>query len=147
MREWLAFKFIMHIIVLSIERIYSLDYIKSRMNNTVYVIQDVPGTREGRPKINIIGASQFGTLKVLLPENAQIILSAGPLIFKLRQLLQNYTPNDYLLLTGDPAIIGVACSVASDITNGKYNLLKWDKQERRYYPVEIDLFKKINSET
>jgi hypothetical protein len=147
MREWLAFKFIMHIIVLSIERIYSLDYIKSRMNNTVYVIQDVPGTREGRPKINIIGASQFGTLRVLLPENAQIILSAGPLIFKLRQLLQNYTPNDYLLLTGDPAIIGVACSIASDITNGKYNLLKWDKQERRYYPVEIDLFKKINSET
>jgi hypothetical protein len=147
MREWLAFKFIMHIIVLSIERIYSLDYIKSRMNNTVYVIQDVPGTREGRPKINIIGASQFGTLKVLLPENAQIILSAGPLIFKLRQLLQNYTPNDFLLLTGDPAIIGVACSIASDITNGKYNLLKWDKQERRYYPVEIDLFKKINSET
>jgi hypothetical protein len=137
----------MHIIVLSIERIYSLNYIKSRMNNTVYVIQDVPGTREGRPKINIIGASQFGTLKVLLPENAQIILSAGPLIFKLRQLLQNYTPNDYLLLTGDPAIIGVACSIASDITNGKYNLLKWDKQERRYYPVEIDLFKKINSET
>jgi hypothetical protein len=147
MREWLAFKFIMHIIVLSIERIYSLDYIKSRMNNTVYVIQDVPGTREGRPKINIIGASQFGTLKVLLPENAQIILSAGPLIFKLRQLLQNYTLNDYLLLTGDPAIIGVACSIASDINNGKYNLLKWDKQERRYYPVEIDLFKKINSET
>jgi hypothetical protein len=147
MRKWLAFKFIMHIIVLSIERIYSLSYIKSRMNNTVYVIQDVPGTREGRPKINIIGASQFGTLKVLLPENAQIILSAGPLIFKLRQLLQNYTPNDYLLLTGDPAIIGVACSIASDINNGKYNLLKWDKQERRYYPVEIDLFKKINSET
>ena len=147
MRKWLAFKFIMHIIVLTIERIYSLSYIKSRMNNTVYVIQDVPGTREGRPKINIIGASQFGTLKVLLPENAQIILSAGPLIFKLRQLLQNYTPNDYLLLTGDPAIIGVACSIASDITNGKYNLLKWDKQERRYYPVEIDLFKKINSET
>lgn len=147
MRKWLAFKFIMHIIVLSIERIYSLSYIKSRMNNTVYVIQDVPGTREGRPKINIIGASQFGILKVLLPENAQIILSAGPLIFKLRQLLQNYTPKDYLLLTGDPAIIGVACSIASDITNGKYNLLKWDKQERRYYPVEIDLFKKINSET
>jgi hypothetical protein len=147
MRKWLAFKFIMHIIVLSIERIYSLSYIKSRMNNIVYVIQDVPGTREGRPKINIIGASQFGTLKVLLPENAQIILSAGPLIFKLRQMLQNYTLNDYLLLTGDPAIIGVACSIASDINNGKYNLLKWDKQERRYYPVEIDLFKKINSET
>jgi hypothetical protein len=117
------------------------------MNNTVYVIQDVPGTREGRPKINIIGASQFGVLKVLLPENAQIILSAGPLVFKLRKLLQNYTPEDYLLLTGDPAIIGVACSIVSDITNGKYKLLKWDKQERRYYPIEIDLYQKVSSES
>ena len=114
---------------------------------TVYVIQDIPGTREGRPKINIIGASEFGSLKVLLPENAQIILSSGPVVFKLRQLLKNYTPKDYLLLTGDPAIIGVACSVVSDITNGKYKLLKWDKQERRYYPIEIDLYQKTDSST
>ena len=113
----------------------------------VYVIQDIPGTKIGMPKINIIGAREFGELKVLLPENAQIILSAGPLVFKLKKALRDYTPEDYLLLTGDPAIIGVACSIVSDITNGKYKLLKWDKQERRYYPVEIDLFKKINSET
>jgi len=31
--------------------------------NKVYVIQDIPGTREGRPKINIIGATEFGELK------------------------------------------------------------------------------------
>ena len=41
-------------------------------------------------------------------------------------------------LTGDPAIIGVACSIVSDITHGKFNLLKWDKQERKYYPIEIN---------
>ncbi len=40
-----------------------------------------------------------------------------------------------MLLTGDPAIIGV-CSLVSDITNGRFNLLKWDRQER-YYPIEI----------
>jgi len=56
--------------------------------NKVYVIQDIPGTREGRPKINIIGATEFGELKVLLPENAQIILSAGPLVFKLRKSIK-----------------------------------------------------------
>ena len=110
--------------------------------NKVYVIQDVPGTREGRPKINIIGASQYGSLKVLLPENAQIILSAGPVVFKLRQLLKDYTSEDYLLLTGDPAIIGIACSIVSDYTNGLYKLLKWDKQERMYYPLEINLNQK-----
>ena len=111
-------------------------------SNTVYVIQDIPGTKIGAPKINIIGATQYGQLKVLLPENSQIILSPAYVISTLKTKLKDYKSNDYLLLTGDPAIIGVACSIVSDITNGKYKLLKWDKQERRYYPVEIDLYNK-----
>jgi hypothetical protein len=109
---------------------------------TVYVIQEIAGTREGRPKINIMGAAEFGTFKFLLPELSQIIFSPGPLIFKLRKGLQDYRPRDFLLLTGDPAIIGVACSIVSDITNGKYQLLKWDKQERKYYSIKINLHEK-----
>ena len=108
----------------------------------VYVIQEIPGTKEGRPKINIMGAAAFGKFKFLLPELSQIIFSPGPLIFKLRKSLEKYRQKDFLLLTGDPAIIGVACSIVSDITNGKYNLLKWDKQERKYYSIEIDLYEK-----
>ena len=110
--------------------------------NIVYVIQEIPGTKEGNPRINIMGASEYGEFKFLLPELSQIIFSPGPLIYKLRSLLKNFTTKDYLLLTGDPAIIGVACSIVSDMTNGKYNLLKWDKQERKYYPIEINLYEK-----
>ena len=108
----------------------------------VYIIQEIPGTQAGTPRINIMSASKYGKFKFLLPEFSQIIFSPGPLIFKLRNLLQNYRMKDYLLLTGDPAIIGVACSIASDITNGKYNLLKWDKQENQYYPIAINLHEK-----
>ena len=108
----------------------------------VYIIQEIAGTKDGRPKINIMGAAEYGTFKFLLPELSQIIFSPGPLIFKLRKGLQNYSQQDFLLLTGDPAIIGVACSIVSDITNGKYKLLKWDKQERKYYPIEINLHEK-----
>ncbi len=108
----------------------------------VYVIQEIPGTRDGKPKINIMGASKYGKFKFLLPELSQIIFSPGPLIFKLRKSLKDFTTEDYLLLTGDPAIIGVACSIVSDITNGKYNLLKWDKQEKQYYPININLHEK-----
>ena len=108
----------------------------------VYVIQEIPGTQAGNPKINIMGASKYGEFKFLLPEFCQIIFSPGPLIFKLRKSLKDYRPEDYLLLTGDPAIIGVACSIVSDMTNGKYNLLKWDKQEKQYYPIEINLYEK-----
>ena len=108
----------------------------------VYVIQEVAGTQAGNPKINIMGASNYGKFKFLLPEFSQIIFSPGPLIDKLRQGLKEYKKKDYLLLTGDPAIIGVACSIVSDITNGKYNLLKWDKQEKKYYPISINLYEK-----
>ena len=41
----------------------------------VYVIQELPGTSIGRPKFNIMGALKYGKLKVLLKENAQIVLS------------------------------------------------------------------------
>jgi len=108
----------------------------------VHVIQEIPGTKDGRPKINIMGAASYGKLKFLLPELSQIIFSPGPLIYKLRQGLKNFSKDDYLLLTGDPAIIGVACSIVADNTNGKFNLLKWDKQERKYYPIEINLYEK-----
>ena len=108
----------------------------------VYVIQEIAGTKAGRPKINILGAQKYGTIKVLLKVDSQMIFSPGPIIFQLTKLLKNFTIDDYLLLTGDPAIIGVACSVVSDITNGKYNLLKWDRQERTYYPIKINLYEK-----
>ena len=129
------------IICLSMTESINYEDIKNG-KSTVYVIQEIAGTKDGRPKINIMGASQYGEFKFLLPELSQIIFSAGPLILKLRKLLKDYRPTDYLLLTGDPAIIGVACSIVSDITNGKYNLLKWDKQERRYYPIAINLYER-----
>ena len=124
------------------ESINYLENIKNNYKPTVYVLQELAGTRAGSPKINIMSASKFGEFKFLLPEFSQIIFSPGPLIFKLRSLLKNYTTKDYLLLTGDPAIIGVACSIVSEFTNGKYNLLKWDKQDRIYYPIEINLNEK-----
>ena len=114
----------------------------SMSERIVYVIQEIPGTQAGNPKINIMGASKYGDFKFLLPEFSQIIFSPGPLIYKLRQGLKNFKVGDYLLLTGDPAIIGVACSIVSDITHGKYSVLKWDKQERKYYPIEINLYEK-----
>ena len=122
----------------------SINYedIKNNYKPKVYVLQELPGTRAGSPKINIMSASKYGEFKFLLPEFSQIIFSPGPLIFKLRKSLKDFSESDYLLLTGDPAIIGVACSIVADNTNGKFNLLKWDKQDRMYYPIKINLHEK-----
>ena len=116
--------------------------LSSMSERIVYVTQHIAGTQAGNPKINIIGAQKYGEFKFLLPEFSQMIFSPGPLVYKLKQGLKNFNENDHLLLTGDPALIGVACSIVSDITNGKYNLLKWYKQERKYYPIKINLYEK-----
>ena len=108
----------------------------------VYLIQEIPGTSKGEPKYNILGAQKYGDIVTMLPEFSQMILSPGPLIHKLRTLLKNYRSEDYLLLSGDPAIIGVVCSIVADTTNGRYKLLKWDRQEKTYYPIEINIHHK-----
>ena len=98
---------------------------------TVYVLQEM-----GR---NVRSAEKFGDLKVCLPDNRQMILSSGPLTFKLKQELKDFNDNDYLLLIGDPAIIAVAGAIASENNNGRFKVLKWDRNEMKYYDIEIDL--------
>ena len=98
---------------------------------TVYVLQEM-----GR---NIRSAEKFGDLKIVLPDNKQMILSSGPLTFKLQKELRDFNDNDYLLLIGDPAIIEVAGAIAADINNGRFKVLKWDRNETKYYDIEIDL--------
>ncbi len=56
----------------------------------VYVIQELPGTKAGTPKINIMSAREYGEFTFLLPEFSQIIFSPGPLVFKLKKLLKYY---------------------------------------------------------
>ena len=41
------------------------DKINIKPGSTVYVIQEIPGTQSGSPKINIMGASKYGELKIL----------------------------------------------------------------------------------
>ena len=98
---------------------------------TVYVLQEM-----GR---NIRSAEKFGDLKVVLPDNRQIVLSSGPMVFKLKQELKDFNENDYLILMGDPAIIAAAGAIVSENNNGRFKVLKWDRDEKKYYDIEIDL--------
>ena len=88
---------------------------------------------------NVRSAEKFGDLKIMLPDRTQMILSSGPLTFELQKHLKDFNDNDYLLLIGDPAIIGLCCAIAADFNNGKFKVLKWDRNDKRYYDLEIDL--------
>lgn len=101
---------------------------------TVYVIQETAGR-------NILPAKDFGDLEVLLPPNSNIVLSPGPTVRRLKKGLAKFNDEDYLLLMGDPAAIGIACAVASRANHGKMNLLKWDRLSSEYFPIEVNLVK------
>ena len=107
--------------------------------NFVYVLQHPPAN------INILGASDFGYLVICLPNfgpDSQIIFRSSPFVFKMQKNLRDFREQDYVLLTGDPAVIGISCAIVSDNTNGKFNLLKWDRREAKYYPINFDLYQK-----
>jgi hypothetical protein len=104
----------------------------------VYVVQETLGK-------NLLSAEEYGELKVLLP-SGQITLSPGPSVFRLRKKLTDYNDNDYLLLIGDPIAIALAAMVAASVNQGKVNFLKWDKQERKYFPVKADINRKLSDE-
>ena len=117
-----------------------LDFLKENPDESfVYVLQQPP------QNINILSASDYGYLVICLPENSQMIFSSAPFVHKMRKNLQDFKSDDYILCTGDPAVIGLSTAIASDVTQGKFNLLKWDRQERRYYPLSFDLYTKGES--
>ena len=103
---------------------------------TVYVVQEVP-------KFNVLPARKYGELELMLPPG-QITLSAGPTVNRLKHKLRNFTDMDYLLLIGDPLAIGLAVAIASNANRGKAGLLKWDRQEKQYYPLNVNLYGDIN---
>jgi hypothetical protein len=98
----------------------------------VYVIQEQAGK-------NLLPAAKFGELNILLPSSMQITseTDSDSIINELGRKLADFGDEDYLLLIGDPILIGIATALACHI-NGIVKFLKWDKQEHVYYPVYTD---------
>ena len=103
---------------------------------TVYVVQESPGK-------NLSGAREFGELEVLLPPG-QVAFSPGPTVRRLRHSLRNFSDEDFLIPIGDPAAISIAVSLASYFNQGKFNILKWDRQEHIYIPIKVNIHGKYD---
>ena len=102
---------------------------------TVYVVQEMSNH-------DIASAMLFGDIQVLLPFNMQIAFSTAPAIRLLKRKLRSFSDKDFLLLTGDPVAIGLACSIAAAYNSGRYTALKWDRREKLYIPVRLDITEK-----
>jgi hypothetical protein len=101
---------------------------------TVYIVHEMRGR-------DISGAFEYGDVKTVVPAAEQVTSSVSPICKIVERELGDFKPmGDYLLLSGDPVVIGVACAFVSDITSGFFRVLKWDKLEERYYPILINLW-------
>lgn len=108
---------------------------------TVFVTQEVM-VRESngdlRRKFDLSKAEKYGDVRVLVP-HGQSLVSSVPVVRQLNEQLRDFTPDDFLLPLGDPAIMAVASAIASRNTNGVLNVLKWDRRAGTYLNVRIDL--------
>ena len=101
----------------------------------VFITQETHGR-------NFLPARHYGKLVAVLPDEAQVVISATPILRKIQRTLTDYTPEDYLLLSGDPIIMGLCMMVASEKTNGQLRMLKWERREKDYYEVNVDYYEK-----
>ena len=99
---------------------------------TVFVPQESPGK-------NLLPAEAFGELSVIFNPKQQVMLSPGPAVNQLNHALRNFSDDDYLLLIGDPVLVGVCCSIAAKFNRGMYKVLKWDRQEHKYYVIQVQI--------
>lgn len=89
------------------------------------------------PKFDMSDAQRYGQLCYLLGASAAPWTPSVAL--QLHQALQHYEPTrDFLLLTGNPVLIGMVCAVAAQYGKGKLAVLQWDGRNRKYVPLTVD---------
>ena len=108
---------------------------KTEGKPTVFLVQE-------NPYISVLSAADYGEIVVLFESGQQIMFSPQPAIRKLKRKLKDFNDEVYLLMMGDPAAMGIACCIAAEMNRGKFNILKWDKKQQRYYPGSINLNEK-----
>lgn len=110
---------------------------------TVYVIQEAMRKVNGewRRIHDLTPALVYGKIKIIVTGDQHLPISIQPIIWEFKKKLKDFSDDDYLLLVGDPILIGIATAVASDINNGVVNFLKWDREASAYLEIPADLHK------
>ena len=85
-------------------------------------------------------AERFGEVVFLFDGNKTSSNVSTTYHKKIKTVLKDFSDNDYLLLVGDPALIGLTTSVLVTISNGRYNMLKYDRIEKDYFPIRVDIY-------
>jgi hypothetical protein len=89
------------------------------------------------PTVNVDPAKRFGELHIMLPPEASR-LDVAAVTIALKRMMQDYGPDDYVLAAGDPMVLSIV-AVLAERAAGVLRMLKWDRVQRIYQPVEVRL--------
>lgn len=113
------------------------------MRKPIVFVPQIPSTFDASvglwiPKISVDKAKAYGDISELMPPGANRS-AIGQIAIVMRDKLSDAIEGDWLLPTGDPALISLASIYLSRRCGGTLKLLKWDNRQSDYIPMEIKL--------
>lgn len=109
---------------------------------TVYIVQDQQRlnriTQKLERKYDFTSAERFGRLVTLLSPTARPFQPQS-VVPDLRERLSKFSDGDYLLLIGNPVLIGWSVAIASEVNGGRVSVLQWNGDRGEYTPIHANL--------
>jgi hypothetical protein len=118
------------------------------MMSTVYAVQEQHRFDSDKRKLvprfsSVKAAEKFGRLQYLLSPSAAP-WAVDSVLHDLNERLTTFSDDDYLLLIGNPILIGLAVSTAARWNNGFVKMLQWSGKDKQYIPVEAQVFPRVS---
>lgn len=88
--------------------------------------------------VDLTPAASWGEPIILL-QNSQSSLDPSATIELLEERLAKFGEDDYLVPVGDPVLMCAAATIAAFRNSGRVKLLKWDRIQHVYIPIQMDI--------
>jgi len=89
-----------------------------------------------KPRDSLTEAAAYGDIEVLFSGN-KVGIGVQPIVKQFKYALRNFDDGDFLLVVGDPVLIGIASTMAAASNRGNVNFLRWDRQTRSYIKIGV----------
>lgn len=105
----------------------------------VYVVQQVCYKEDGdwKPRHDLTPAEEYGEL-VFVCDLTINHYNPDAAYSRIQETMEGFKAGDFLLLVGNPILIGLAMICADEKSEGDFSVLQWDRGGR-YIPIKISL--------
>jgi hypothetical protein len=95
-----------------------------------------------KPTMDLTPACEYGELRFILREWENPFNDISATVSEVRRVLTgDMHGGDWLLLVGNPVLIGIVSAVAADLF-GELRMLQWDRSGHRYLPVTAQVWRR-----